>query len=133
QGHVPQLLAGANACSVAIASLLAPVDARPRRIEVDVFESTICLTETGAVAFLANPRAIAPRMGVNRFAPTYPTTSYETSDGWVGVTCLTPSQWSAMCDAIGRPELADEATMSSSLRRLFAADAVDAALVPAMR
>ncbi|MEN3273244.1 MAG: hypothetical protein V7636_2005, partial [Actinomycetota bacterium] len=32
QGHIPQLLAGANACSVAIASLLAAPGARPRRI-----------------------------------------------------------------------------------------------------
>lgn len=133
QGHVPQLLAGANACAVAIAALLAPRAERPRRVEVDVFESTICLTETGAIAALVNPRAIAPRMGVNRFAPTYPTTSYETIDGWVGVTCITPAQWSAMCDAIGRPELAADESMSTGLQRLFAADAVDAALAPAIR
>jgi crotonobetainyl-CoA:carnitine CoA-transferase CaiB-like acyl-CoA transferase len=132
QGHGPQVIAGANASNAALAALLAPPGTRPSRVDVDVFESSMCLSEVAAIAVLDDPRAVAMRLGVNRFSPTYPCSSYATSDGWVGITCLTPAQWNGLCDAISRPDLAAERRYSTSFRRLMHADEVDAALGPCL-
>lgn len=131
QGHCPQLLAGLNAFNAALGGLLGGTAARPRRIDVDVLESTMCLNETAAIAAAENPRARSFRLGVNRFAPTYPCSTYRAADGWVGVTCLTPSQWMALCTLIGRDDLAFDERFSTSVKRLVLADEVDEALVPA--
>jgi len=131
QGYAPQILAGAQAANVALAALLQPRARRPRRIDVSVLEAALCLSEVGAVSAMANPRATTPRVSVNRFVPTYPCSNYRARDGWIGVTCLTPAQWRAMCEAIGAPALAAEPAYRSAVRRLFRADEIDAALVPA--
>lgn len=132
QGHVPQILAGANACGLAIAALLAPPERRPAKIEVEVLGSTMCLTETGPLAYAGNPRAVSQRVGVDRFVPTYPCSSYRADDGWVGITCLTPTQWSALCAAIDRPDVAADSTYATAVRRLWRADEVDEILAPAI-
>jgi crotonobetainyl-CoA:carnitine CoA-transferase CaiB-like acyl-CoA transferase len=70
------------------------------------------------------------RWGVNRFAPTYPCTSYRTADGWVGVTALIPAQWRALTRMLGRPELGEDPRFATTIDRLLAADEVDALLAP---
>ena len=132
QGHAPQLIAGANVCNVTLAALLnGDPSRRPRRIDIDVLESSLCLSEVAAVSAIDDPSLSSRRLGVNRFSPTYPCSSYETGDGWVGVTCLTPPQWEALCELIGRTDLGSDPRLRSAYRRLMRADEVDAALVPA--
>ena len=46
----------------------------------------------------------ALRRGLNRFS-TYPGGIYPAADGWIGVTALTPAQWTAFCNMLGLPEL----------------------------
>ncbi|MHB1445467.1 MAG: CaiB/BaiF CoA-transferase family protein [Acidimicrobiales bacterium] len=132
QGHEPQLMAGADACAGALAALLSPPEARPRRIDVEVFRSAMCLTETGAAAAFANARATSACLGINRLVPTYPCSSYRSADGWVGVTCLTPAQWRALCRLAGREDLGFDPDFATAYRRLMRADEVDSAIAPAM-
>jgi crotonobetainyl-CoA:carnitine CoA-transferase CaiB-like acyl-CoA transferase len=129
QGHGPQLTAGLVAFNAAAAVLLGPRGARPSRIEVNVFEAAMCFTETGAMSARVDG-VVSHRWGVNRFAPTYPGTSYRTADGWAGVTALIPAQWRALTELIGRPELADDPRFTTSVDRLLLADEVDEILAP---
>ena len=130
QGHGPQLTAGLTAFNAAAAALLLPKPRRPSRIEVNVFEAAMCFTETGAMS--ANVEGVVShRWGVNRFAPTYPCTSYRTADAWVGVTALIPAQWRALTvDMLGRPDLAEDPRFATTIDRLLLADEVDALIAP---
>lgn len=130
QGHAPQVMAGAQAANLILAGLLSDADARPRRIDVNVLETALCLSEVGAVAAIDDPSQRSMRLGVNRFSPTYPCSSYRSADGWIGLTCLTPAQWHAWCGLIDRPDLAREPAYRTSFRRLLRGDEIDRALSP---
>ena len=128
-----QILAGATAFVAALGALTSDAVGNPspgRHIDVSIFEAAMCLTEVGPVA-IHNGGRPGPRFGTNRFAPTFPAGIYPTRRGFVGVTALTPSQWRALCDLVGRPEFGDEPRFQRALKRLFAADEIDAWLVPA--
>jgi crotonobetainyl-CoA:carnitine CoA-transferase CaiB-like acyl-CoA transferase len=129
QGHAPQLVAGATAFVAALGALIG--DKRPRRIETSVFEAALCFTETGAVGTAAHGYQVQ-RLGVNRFSPTCPCNMYRTTDGYVGITALTPSQWASLARLIGREDLAVEPSLHTTLQRLAVAEAVDAVLAPVM-
>jgi crotonobetainyl-CoA:carnitine CoA-transferase CaiB-like acyl-CoA transferase len=131
QGHAPQITAGVVGFNAALGALLDRPDRRPRRIDVNVHEAAMCYAETGA---LTSARTGAPsvRLGVNRFVPTYPCAPYRALDGWVGITCLTPSQWRALCGLIERPALAADPRFATAYQRLMIADEVDKALAPAI-
>ena len=85
-------------------------------------EANLCFTDVGAVSAF-NTGAVAPRMGVNRFPPTFPLGIYPCRDGWIGVTALTPSQWASFCALLDLDELAaracvpDDARVASPTRR----------------
>ncbi len=128
QGHAPQVCAGLAGFNAALGTLMGAE--RPKRIAMNVLEAYLCLTESGAVsALLAGGESV--RLGVNRFVPTYPSASYRTKDGWLGLTALTPAQWRGLCEMIGQPELAREVKFTTSLERLMFAEEIDAAIVPA--
>src|SRR5436190_12609970 len=122
QGHGPQVTAGVVAFNAGLAAMFAST--RPRRIAVNVLEAYVCLSETAAMSALF-AGGVSVRLGVNRYVPSYPCTSYCTADGWVGVTALTPAQWTALCGMVGRPDLAGEARFATSVERLLAADEID--------
>jgi crotonobetainyl-CoA:carnitine CoA-transferase CaiB-like acyl-CoA transferase len=124
QGHAPQITAGLTAFNAALGALLMPAGERPARIDVYVHEASLTFCETGALTARATGGA-AVRLGVNRFVPTYPCSPYRSADGWMGVTCLTPAQWRALCDLIDRPELAFDPRFAASYDRLMIADEVD--------
>ena len=128
-----QILAGATAFAAALGALTADAVGNPvpdRHIDVSIFESGMCLTEVGPVA-VHNGGRPGSRLGTNRFVPTFPAGIYPTKRGFVGVTALTPPQWRALCDLVGRPEFGDEPRFRRALKRLFAADEIDAWLAPA--
>ena len=129
QGHIPQIVAGLVGFNAAVAACLEHCRAGVRHVEVNVFEAAMCFSENGALGGLVDG-AVSQRLGVNRFQPTYPCASYRTLDGWVGITCLTPAQWRALCYLIDRPALADDLRFATALQRLGIADEVDAALAP---
>jgi len=130
QGHAAQVVGGLVAYNAALAALLAPRERRPHRIAVDILEANLCFIEPGAVATRADG-TVASRLGPNRFSPLYPAASYATSDGWVGITALTPAQWASICRMIGRPEAATDPRFATSFDRIMLADEIDEMLAPA--
>lgn len=127
QGHIPQVVAGVVAFNAAMAALLTPPERRPREIDVNVFEAAMCFSEPGALGATQTGEP-SVRLGVNRFVPSYPCSSYRAADGWVGVTCLTPAQWRALCRLLGRPDLAEDPRFATTYERLMLGDEVDAAI-----
>ena len=132
RGHAPQVVAGVTAFTAGVAALRPAPPHRPAQVEVNVLEAFLCLSETGAVAAMADPDMRSARLGVNRFRPTYPCSSYRSRDGWVGVTCLTPAQWRGLCQLIGQPEASSRPELATAISRLQHAEEVDALLGPAL-
>lgn len=89
----------------------------PVRLDTSIFEANLCFTEPGAVGGYRSGRR-GRRLGVNRFAPTYPLGVYACSDGWLGVTALTPSQWKNFCALLEMEEHADTPQYQTAIGRL---------------
>ena len=49
-----------------------------------------------------------PRRRNSAHPSIVPFQNFETADGWIVVACPKPKFWALLCEAIGRPELADE-------------------------
>ncbi len=86
-------------------------------LDTSIYEANLCFTDVGVVSAF-NTGAVAPRMGVNRFPPTFPLGIYPCRDGWIGVTALTPSQWAAFCALLDLNELANVPAYQTTLGRL---------------
>ena len=131
-GHTPQVVAGTLAYVGAVGHLLARETGRldgPLHLDVSILEAAMCITEPGPPGTLATGE-IRPRVGINRFWPTYPVGIYPCRDGWLGVTTVTPSQWRSLCSLLGLDELGAEPRYQVSINRLEDADRIDAALRP---
>ena len=89
----------------------------PVRLDTSIFEANLCFTEPGAVGGYRSGRR-GRRLGVNRFAPTYPLGVYACADGWLGVTALTPSQWKNFCALVGMEEHAATPQYQTAIGRL---------------
>ena len=87
------------------------------QLDTSIYEANLCFTDVGAVGAF-NTGLVAPRMGVNRFPPTFPLGIYPCRDGWIGVTALTPSQWAAFCALLELPDLATVPAYQTTLGRL---------------
>ena len=87
------------------------------QLDTSIYEANLCFTDVGAVGAF-NTGLVAPRMGVNRFPPTFPLGIYPCRDGWIGVTALTPSQWAAFCALLDLPDLASVPAYQTTLGRL---------------
>lgn len=130
QGRAPQITAGATLFVAGLSVLWGRRRGRlDRRVEVNVLEAAIAFTETSPPTFEKSPGK-AFRSGVNRFPANHPTTVYPTLDGWLGVTTLTPAQWSSLADLVGRPEWAHDPRFTTSVARVANAEILDAALAP---
>ncbi len=104
RGHAPQIVGGATGFIGAMAGLIGRWKCwAGRRIEVDVLSANMCFMEAQTTA-AAITGETAVRRGINRFT-TYPGTVYPAADGWIGVTALTPAQWTALCDLAELPGL----------------------------
>ena len=132
QGHAPQIVGGTTGFIASLAALLGRRNGRPcDRIDSNIFEAFLCLTEGAGPAVAAGGPA-TKRRGVNLFGPVYPQTIFPTSDGWIGVSALTPLQWTELCALIGLPDLARDPRYATTDLRLAAAPALDAILGPAI-
>lgn len=133
RGHAPQVIGGATAFITALGAILGRQNGwRGHSIDVNILEANLCLSESGAAgAALTGDRTV--RRGVNRFTPTFPGGIYQASDGWIGVTALTPPQWRSLCDLIGHSELAGNPRHLVALQRMDDADILDKVLVPAFK
>jgi crotonobetainyl-CoA:carnitine CoA-transferase CaiB-like acyl-CoA transferase len=135
--HVPDfqtgILAGLWGFIAAASSVLGRMrDGRGRSSALSIFESSIAVTEY--IMFEAFTRGdIMRRIGVNRFWPTFPVGIYETKQGWLGVTTVTPAQWRAFCDMLGLPELRDDARLFLGVDRLQHMDEIERKFAPKLK
>jgi crotonobetainyl-CoA:carnitine CoA-transferase CaiB-like acyl-CoA transferase len=107
-------------------------DGRGRTSALSIFESSIAVTEY--LMFEAFARGdIMRRLGVNRFWPTFPVGIYETRQGWLGVTTVTPAQWRGFCDMLGLTDLRDDARLFLGVDRLQHIDEIERQFVPKLK
>lgn len=138
-GYQAQMLGGLSAFNGALAQLMGPsaqkTDGEHRSsfvLDASIFEANLCLTELAPInAFNGNP--VAFRMGINKFPPTYPLGIWPCRDGWLGVTCLSPSQWHSFCELLELDDLIDVPLFQSSAARLEAADLIEPRILEALR
>ena len=94
------------------------------RLDTSIFEANLCFTEVGGVGGYRSGRR-GQRLGVNRFAPTYPLGVYPCADGWLGVTALTPSQWKSFCALLEMEEHAATPRYQTAIGRLLDYDVLE--------
>ncbi len=94
------------------------------RLDTSIFEANLCFTEVGGVGGYRSGRR-SRRLGVNRFAPTYPLGVYACADGWLGVTALTPSQWKSFCELLGMEKYAAVPEYQTAIGRLYDYDKLE--------
>ena len=96
----------------------------PVRLDTSILEANLCFTEVGGVGGYRSGRR-GRRLGVNRYAPTYPLGVYACADGWLGVTALTPSQWKSFCALLGMEAYADVPQYQTAIGRLADYDVLE--------
>lgn len=126
-GYQAQIVGGMTAFIGSLTQVLAGEignRSAPVHLETSIMESCLCFTEVGVVAAFNSGRQ-APRMGINRFPPTYPLGVFPCKDGWLGVTVLTPSQWHSFCELLDMDEIADVDLFQTSYGRLQGIDVIE--------
>jgi len=98
--------------------------AGPVRLDTSIHEANLCFTEVGGVGGYRSGRR-GKRLGINRFAPTYPLGVYACADGWLGVTALTPRQWKNFCLLLAMDQYADEPGYQTAIGRLMDYDTLE--------
>jgi crotonobetainyl-CoA:carnitine CoA-transferase CaiB-like acyl-CoA transferase len=107
-------------------------DGHGRTSALSVFESSVAVTEY--VMFESFARGdIMRRIGVNRFWPTFPVGIYETKQGWLGVTTVTPAQWRAFCEMLGLYDLRDDTTLFMGVDRLQRMEEIESKFIPKLK
>ena len=133
-GVQAQIVGGLCAFNGALGHLLGQLMAnltQPFALDNSIFEANMCLTDLMAInAFNDNP--LPPRMGINRFPPSYPLGIWPCKDGWLGVTALTPSQWRAFCLLLCLDDFIDVDFFNASINRLASADVLEPAIMRAL-
>ena len=134
--HMPHevhtaIVAGLSAFTAAMAAWMGRKQGS-RRFTLSIHEAVLGVVEMEA-GMVQDGRHPLKRLGVNLFCGTHPASIYETAEGWIGLFTHTLPQWTALCTAIGRPELAGDPRYASGPQRMAHAEEVDAVVVPAMR
>lgn len=131
-GYHGQILGGVSAFNGSLGYLFGQQDKTSIfLLDASILEANLCLTELGAIASF-NDMPLPQRMGINRFAPTYPLGIWPCKDGWLGVTVLNPGQWLAFCELLGLPDLAVNPEYQSSMARLKAAHIIEPRILEAL-
>ena len=131
-GYHAQILGGVSAFNGSLGYLVGQHDkTNAFLLDASILEANLCLTELGAIASF-NDMPLPQRMGINRFAPTYPLGIWPCKDGWLGVTVLNPGQWLAFCELLGLPDLAVNPEYQSSMARLNAAHIIEPRILEAL-
>jgi crotonobetainyl-CoA:carnitine CoA-transferase CaiB-like acyl-CoA transferase len=118
------ILAGLSAFIPLAASLPLPGRDHGAVWEVSVLDAVVALAEYQGSEAWPSGRP-QPRLGINRFTPTYPMGIYRCREGWLGITVVTPLQWASFCDLLGMPELAHHPDYHMGPDRLRFADTLE--------
>ncbi len=126
-GYQAQISGGINAFIGSLGYILGRENGQitePISLETSIYESMLAFTDVGAIAAY-NTGIEAPRMGINRYPPTYPLGIFPCKNGWIGLTVLTPGQWHTFCDLLDMPDFSDVPLFQTSVGRLQAIDAIE--------
>ena len=108
--QVGDLAGGAMTAVIAILAALRKRDATGEGdfCDVSMTDGVVSWLTLHAAAYFATGEV--PRRGAMHLSGAHPCYRvYPASDGWLAVGALEPQFWSALCTAIGRPDLADDA------------------------
>lgn len=97
-------------------------------VEVPMFEGLVTFLIERASRTLATGEAY-PRQGTTH-PSLAPYSTFETSDGWFAVAIGSDNTWTLFCDAIGRPDLAEDERFATNADRVEHRDALTAELEP---
>ena len=125
------VVAGLTAFIPSLAGLYARGRTGGRRFAVSAQEAMLQISEfdTGLALEAGFTR---PRIGLNRFGRGFPSGNFATKDGWLGVTVVTPAQWTAFCAMIGLPELGADPRYSSTAERYLRANELNDIIKPVL-
>lgn len=129
-GYQAQIVGGLTAFVAAMGQVLGQElnpSQPPLAMHTSIFESLLCFTEVGAITAY-NTGLEVGRMGINRFPPTYPMGVFPCKDGWIGITVLTPSQWSTFCQLLELQEFEGIDLFQSAIGRFEAVDILEPAI-----
>jgi benzylsuccinate CoA-transferase BbsF subunit len=106
----------------AVISILAALRYRRRtghgqQIELAQYESTICWTGLSLLTYTANGKFMERSENRHPGAAPHDVFRCQGDDAWCAISVSTDSQWSALCQAMGRPELADDPAYATHLAR----------------
>lgn len=122
----PDPLNGVHAAGAIMSALLHRArTGEGQYIELSHWESMISLVGDWLMEYSYNG-TVAERIG-NRHPAWAPQGCYpcEGDDRWVALTVTSDEEWTALCGAIGRPELADDPRFAGVLERRANHDALD--------
>jgi crotonobetainyl-CoA:carnitine CoA-transferase CaiB-like acyl-CoA transferase len=95
------------------------------RVELGMHDAALpWLTKQAGKAFVGEEPT---RMGT-KDPVLAPYQAYPTADGYLNVACANQKLWSQLCEAIGRPELDDDARFATNADRVEHMDALEAEL-----
>ena len=125
------IFAGLTAFIPTLAGLFARETAGARRYAVSMLGALLQVSEFDT-ALALEAGYTRPRIGLNRFGRGFPVGNYETKDGWLGVTVVTPAQWQAFCTMIGLPELGPDPRYTATVDRFIHADELNGIIKPVL-
>ncbi len=117
-------------------AIIAALYARERtgcgeRVDVSLLDSLLAFQVVPLSMYLA---AGTPPQRLGSAAPyAAPNEAFETADGYVMVAAYTAKRWPALCEALGRPELAGDARFDTNEKRVRARPELVAELEPLFR
>jgi crotonobetainyl-CoA:carnitine CoA-transferase CaiB-like acyl-CoA transferase len=89
---------------------------RVRRVDTSILESTLAvLVNQAQNAFVTG---LAPKRRGNAHPSIVPYETFHTADGTIAIGVGSERQWRALCEAVGRPELATEARFATNAGRV---------------
>ncbi|UPK20623.1 CoA transferase [Bradyrhizobium sp. 131] len=99
---------------------------------LSVFESSLALSEYQMFEAYEHGDVMR-RIGINRFWPNFPIGIYQTKEGWLGVTTITPAQWRAFCDMLGLSKLRDDPSLFMGADRLQHMQQIERQFIPRLK
>ncbi len=114
-------------------AILAALFARERsgvgqRVDVSLLDALLSFQVVPLSMFLANGQT--PRRLGSAAPYAAPNEAYATSDGYVMVAAYTAKRWPALCNVLGRPDLANDTRFDDNGKRVSARSELNETLAP---
>ena len=115
--------------AIVLALLARERTGKGQRIDLSMLRATTALQSARIEEYLLSGKN-AERLG-HRGAATAPDQAFLCEDGeWVAVSATSPGEWRALCDAVGKPELLEDARFKTNPDRVDHRLELSAALEP---